>query len=372
MAHIRRARSGQGWEARYRDPHGKERARTFNTKRDAQQFIAGAEADLQRGDWLDPRVGRIRFDDWADEWLATAVHLKPNTRYGYERLLERHVLPVFGGKRIANIERIDVRRFVSDMTTAGMAAGTVRNAFTVVRNVFNIALDSGAVKANPCARVKMPRSPRAEMLFLDPAQIVALAEAIGDEYALLVKTAAYTGLRAGELQALRVRRVDLDKCNLDVVESLSEVEGQLIFGETKTYSRRQVGVPASLAAELRLHITTRSLGPDDLVFAGPRGGPMRHNNFYNRHFKPAVVRGALPDGLRFHDLRHTCAALLISEGAHPRAIMERLGHSTVQVAIDRYGHLFPRIHAELTDSLDKLYRGGHDDPTSAGATSSDG
>lgn len=272
------------------------------------------------------------------------------------------MLPVFGGKRIANIERIDIRRFVADMTTAGKAAGTVRNAFTVVRNVFNVAVDSGAVKANPCIRVKLPRSPRAEMLFIDPAQIAALAEAIGEEHALLVKTAAYTGLRAGELHALRVRRVDLDKCNLDVVESLSEVKGELIIGETKTYSRRQVGVPETLAVELRSHITARSLGPDDLVFASTRGGPTRHNLFYTRHFEPAVVRAGLPAGFRFHDLRHSCAALLISEGAHPRAIMERLGHSTVQVALDRYGHLFPRIHTELTDSLDKLYRQGRDDP----------
>ncbi len=355
MAHVRKARSGQGWEARYRDPHGEERSRTFNTKRDAQQFVARAEADLQRGDWLDPRVGRIRFEEWAQEWLATAVHLKPRTRYDYERLLEREVLPVFGKKRIASIERIDIRRFVADMTSAGKAAGTVRNVVTVLRNVFNVALDSGAVKANPCVRVKLPRSSRDEMLFLDPPQIRALADAIGADHALLIKTAAYTGLRAGELEALRVRRADLDKCNLDVVESLSEVNGKLIFGETKTYSRRQVGVPATLAIELRSHITERSLGPDDLVFAGARGGPMRHNLFYGRHFKPAVRRAGLPEGLRFHDLRHTCAALLIAEGAHPRAIMERLGHSTVQVALDRYGHLFPAIHTELTDALDRLY-----------------
>ena len=78
-----------------------ERSRTFRTKRDAQQFVARAESDLQRGDWLDPRLGRIRFEEWAREWLATAVHLKPRTRYGYERLLEGQVLPTFGKQRIA-------------------------------------------------------------------------------------------------------------------------------------------------------------------------------------------------------------------------------------------------------------------------------
>ena len=92
------------------------------------------------------------------------------------------------------------------------------------------------------------------------------------------------------------------------------------------------------------------------MFTAPRGGPLRHNLFYVRHFKPAVVRAGLPPALRFHDLRHTCAALLIAQGAHPRAIMERLGHSSIQVTLDRYGHLFPGLDAALTDGLEATYR----------------
>src|SRR5207302_3117686 len=96
--------------------------------------------------------------------------------------------------------------------------------------------------------------------------------------------------------------------------------------------------------------------PDDLVFTSAGGGALRHNLFYARHFKPAVRAAGLPTALRFHDLRHTCAALLIAQGAHPKAIMERLGHSSIQVALDRYGHLFPGLDEALTDGLEATYR----------------
>ncbi len=95
---------------------------------------------------------------------------------------------------------------------------------------------------------------------------------------------------------------------------------------------------------------------DDFVFTSSRGGPLRHSNFYARHFKPAVIRAGLPEATRFHDLRHSYAAMLIAERAHPRAIMERLGHSTIQVTLGTYGHLFPSLEESLTAALDNVYR----------------
>jgi integrase len=92
------------------------------------------------------------------------------------------------------------------------------------------------------------------------------------------------------------------------------------------------------------------------VFTSPTGGPLRHNLFYARHFKPAVLRAGLPEALRFHDLRHTCAALLIAQAGHPKAIMERLGHSSIHFTLDRYGHLFPGLDEALTDGLAATYR----------------
>lgn len=356
MAHVRRARSDRGWEARYRDPAGRERSRTFATRRAAQGFAERQSADVQRGEFRDPRLARLTVEHWAKVWLATTVDLKPNTRAGYESIVHRHVVPAFGTRGVASINRTDVARFVAELSTSRIGPGTVRSIVSVLRLVLGTGLGAGAITENPVVGVRLPRSTASEMLFLGPEQVVALADAIEPCYRTLVLFAAYTGLRAGEIEALRVRRVDLDRAAVDVVESLADVRGQLVFGPTKTHSRRTVRLPAFLCDLLASDLVLRAGDLDALVFTSDQGGPMRHNLFYARHFKPAVRAAGLPERLRFHDLRHTCAALLIAQGAHPRAMMERLGHSSVQVTIDRYGHLLPSLDETLVDGLDDTYR----------------
>jgi integrase len=335
---------------------GAERARTFRTKRDAELFLGRQSADIQRGDYLDPRLARTTFEQWAGEWLSTTVHLKPKTQASYESILRSRVLPTFGRARIASVEQVEIRRFVAERVRAGDEPGTIRNTFNVLRLVFGTAVASGAIRANPCTGVRMPRSSRTEMSFLHPEEILDLADAIGPRFRTLVVFAAYTGLRAGEIGALRVGRVDLLRGTAEVRESLADVNGRLVFGSTKTYAHRTVRLPRFLCDDLAEHLGPRAGHPGELVFIGPSGAPLRHNLFYTRHFKPAVVRAGLPERLRFHDLRHTCAALLIAQGAHPKAIMERLGHSSIQVTLDRYGHLFPSLDETLTDGLEATYR----------------
>ena len=143
-----------------------------------------------------------------------------------------------------------------------------------------------------------------------------------------------------------------------VVEAVSEVTGLgLVYGPTKTYERRSVPMPRAMCHELGAYLATRPAEPDAFVFTAPDGGPLRHRNFYARHFRSAVVAAGLPERMRFHDLRHTCAALLINAEppAHPLAVMKRLGHSSITVTYDTYGHLFPALEEALTDSLDRSY-----------------
>ena len=141
---------------------------------------------------------------------------------------------------------------------------------------------------------------------------------------------------------------------VEVAESAAEAHGKLTFGPTKTYSRRSVPLPAPLSDELALHVAGKK--QTDFVFEAPDGGPIRHSNWYPRHFRPAAARAGLPDALRFHDLRHTYAAFLIAEGAHPRAMMERLGHSTINVTLGTYGHLLPNLEERIDDALAVRYR----------------
>lgn len=140
---------------------------------------------------------------------------------------------------------------------------------------------------------------------------------------------------------------------------MAEVTGHgLVYGPPKTYERRGVPIPRTLAEELGAHLARRPHQPEDFVFTAPGGGPLRHHNFYRRHFKPALAAAGLPERVRFHDMRHTCAALLINADppAHPLAVMKRLGHSSITVTYNTYGHLFPALEEALTESLERSYR----------------
>ncbi len=244
-----------------------------------------------------------------------------------------------------------------ERSAAGAAPGTVRAARKVLRLVLETARREGAIRTNPCDGIRVPPSPKADMMFLTAEQVETLATTIDQRYATLVSLAAYTGLRAGEIGALRVERVDLDAGRITIAESVTEVQGHgLVFSEPKTYERRSVTLPNFLVNELVKHLTERPEDPAAFVFASPDGAVLNHKNFYRRMFKPAVSAAGLPGHTRFHDLRHTCAALCIALGAHPKAIQERLGHSSITVTLDRYGHLLPKLDETLTGRLDDLHR----------------
>lgn len=367
---VRHLPSGR-YQASYKDPGGNRQLApdTFPTRGSADRWLAGVEADISRGEWSDPRLRRIRMADWAEEWLATTVHLKPKTREGYESLLRSHVLPAFGSVELGHLDQLAIRRWIAELSTV-RSPKTVANARQVVSLILDAAVGTGAIRANPCLGVKVGRAGHKEMHFLSPEEVDALADEIalppiktrGGEhrresypaFGLLVRLGAWTGLRAGELGALRRGRIDLLRGQIEVAESVTEVHGKLIYGPTKTYERRTVPLLPSLRGELAEHLISRS-DPEDLVFTAPEGGPLRHKSFYARYFKPAVNRLGVT-GVRFHDLRHSFAAFMIAQGAHPRAIMERMGHSSITVTLNTYGHLLPKIDQAITDSLDDMFQ----------------
>jgi integrase len=353
MAHIER-RGQSRWRARYRGPDGRERSRTFSRKVDAERFLASVEADKARGQWIDPALGKVKFRDWADRWMATTVHLKPKTRYDYRSLLGTHVLPTFGEVELVRIDRLMVRTWIADLEASGLSASRIRQARHVFASAMKAAVESGFVAANPASGVKVPKARPKEKLFLTAEQVELLADAIDERYRALVYLLAYGGLRWGEAVAVRRRRIDLRRSRVEVAESLAEVAGALHFGPTKTYDRRTVILPAFVRDQLAHHLAGHHIDDlDALVFSSPEGTPLRHSNFWRRDWLPAVRSADVPEGLGIHDLRHTCAALLIAEGAHPKAIQEHLGHSSITVTMDTYGHLFPSQMEELATRLDR-------------------
>lgn len=384
----RRADGTPKWQARWRHPATHDRReKTFPTKRLAELWIKKMDSEAWQGTYIDPRKGETRYSVVADAWRESWVALEPKTRAGYESLLVTHLLPEFETARVSAITHERVERYLRKLSDGGMAAGTVRSIYAALRASLNTAVRLRMISANPCVGVKLPRAPEHEMTFLTAEEVRAVAETINPHFRVLVYTAAYTGIRAGELHALRRRDVDLLRGRLLVERSLADLSGsrlpeaerKLTFGSTKNHSKRSVSLPRFLRALLDTHLA-EAVGPDAdaLVFTSLNGEPIRQTNFYRRYFKAAVLGdpdnpdpakrrapALSPDkqGVRFHDLRHTCAAFLIASGAHAKVIQAQLGHKSITMTLDRYGHLMPGLADAAAEALDATHTAGLAAPT---------
>ncbi len=354
MAHIRK-KGPRRWQVRYRDPTGMERARNFRRRIDAERFLVTVEADKVRGSWTDPRLARTTVEEWLPTWQASRVHLRSSTRAGADSLLRNHVLPHFGRRQLGSVTPTDVQAFVAHLEQNGLAPSTIRQAYLLVAGLFSSAVDSDLIARSPCRGIKLPPKTRSEMRFLTGDEVLEVADAIAEPYRALVLTAAYTGCRFGELAGMRVHRLDLLRRTLTIAEALSDVQGQVRLSPPKTAAaRRQVALPRFLADELATHLGRWPTAADGYVFTAPEGGPLRRTNFRRRDWLPAV-RASVGEPLRFHDLRHTHAAMLIAQGEHPKVIQLRLGHSSIQVTLDTYGHLFEGLDEAAADRLDAAF-----------------
>ena len=357
MAHIRRHPVDQRkWQVRYIDPTGRERSKTFRRKVDAEKFLIHVEAQKQRAEWINPELSSTLFQDWAEGWLANRTHLKPKTFSGYESLLKVHILPQFGSSRLDRIDSLSIEEWVADLKASGLSASRIRQAHNVMSQILKTAVRARYLPANSAEGIDLPRKLRREELFLSPAEVDRLASQVVEEYRTLIYVFAYGALRWGEAIALRRRRVDVLRGNLEVAESLAEVGGDLHFGPTKNYRNRIVTLPRFLREMLNHQLVTYAApDPDALLFTASNGSPMRNSNFSSNVWRPAVQAAALPTGLRVHDLRHTAVAILISQGVHPEAIKRFLGHSSIMVTMDIYGHLFPSEQEALAKALDDAF-----------------
>jgi integrase len=363
VASIRTKRLSNGKAAylvRFRAADGQERSRQFARRRDAEKFAHVIEVDRSQGSFVDPRLGKITVEDWFDRWWPTVTNLRPTTRVRDEASFRSHVVPTFGAMPLARVDRTSLREWVarlSDADDGGLAPATVAKAVQVFNKAMRAALEDRLIAVNPVERLPLPRIEREEMRFLTPDELWRLAEAIDDRYRAFVVLAGYSGLRVGELLALRWEHVDMLRRKVTVVETLTDLGGRVSFGPPKTRAAlRTVSVPSVVVDELA-RIPTSPPDKRDLVFKSPEGQPVRPTLFRRRFWTPAVVAAELTP-LRIHDLRHTAVALWIAAGANPKQIAARAGHTSVSVVLDRYGHLLPDHDDELMHALENLHRTG--------------
>jgi integrase len=383
------------WRARYPDPTRggtSQIERTFETKREAEGWIKRQGANVLDGTHVDPRRGERLLAEVADAWRETWVDLEPKTRAGYEHVLRKHLIGTaeeparFHRAKVGALSAEVVQRYMNDLSKT-LAPKTIRNIYSILRSLLRVAVERRYIAANPCDSVRLPRRGSAangirptRMLFLSPPEVRSLAEAMPSDYRLSIYVAAYCGLRAGELWALRRRDVDplhgvlyVERALKEINSSAEGIESGLFFGPTKTHASRKLRLPAFLVPMLTDHLASHSPGgndPDDLLFPSRTGRPVRHNMFYKRIFRPTITgdpenadpekrrEPALPHrlhGLRFHDLRHTAASLSLAVAPNLHVVKERLGHEDIRTTINVYGHLLPSVDEALAEGLDALH-----------------
>lgn len=364
------------YQARWRDPSGKQRAKNFRRKFDADRYERRMRAEVDDGTYRDPTAGKVTLASWCGQWLAGAHNLKPKTHLLYQQALA-HILPVLGDERLDAVTPEAVDAYLSSRL-ADAAPSSVHREYRTLRRAFRLAVQRDRLRRSPIDAVTEPRIPADEMRFLSADELERFAATIvgpltehgtGNPeagYDTLLLVAGWGGLRWGELAGLRTDCVDAAGSRVHVVRQVDPT-GR-VWSEPKANSMRWVTLPASVTERLADHLDGKRAG--DMVWQAPRGGPLVHSRFLGAleirdrrgrvtrrqrgYFRPALSRAGIDAATRPHDLRHTAVALAIRAGAHPKAIQERMGHSSIQVTLDRYGHLYEGMDQQLAVSLDTL------------------
>jgi integrase len=323
---------------------------------DAERWLREELAKVDRGLWVDPSAGDVRFAEWSEGWLK-GLDLKPSTRANYESNLRSRILPRFGAMPISRITPAAVRSWITDLRASGLGAASVRQARQLLHAALEVAVTDGILPRNAVDPVSPPSVRPRRQLFLSEAELGSLAEAAEqrqESMGSLVLLLGWSGLRWGEAVALRGRRVDVNRRRIHVVEAVTEVGGRLEWGTPKTHEGRTVVVPRFVAEGLPVH------GPEGLVFMAPKGGPLRTSNFRRDVWHPACRISGMPEGLLVHDLRDTAASLMIASGASIKAVQRALGHASAKMTLDTYGGLFEDDLEDLADRLERRARSRSD------------
>lgn len=357
------------------DANGRRKAKWFSgyrTKREAQAALVEKLHELQSGTYVEP--ARESFGEYMRQWLADKrQQVRPGTYRSYRWLVERRIIPQLGGVRLTDLRPAHLQAAYRAWLESDppLSPRSVRFAHTLIHEALDRALKWGMVARNVAEAVEPPRQERHRVTVWTPEHVRAFLAANEDaepRYYVGFVLAIYTGLRKGEILALRWSDIDWDRATLHVEQTLQWSGGKPVFQPPKTdRSRRVVALSGSVLAALRRH---RALQAQDrllygaeyqdngLVLARPDGRPLYTRTFDDAWYR-ALERAPVPR-IRFHDLRHTHASLLLAQGTHPKIVSERLGHSTITLTLDTYSHLLPGLQQRAADEFDALIAGNAD------------
>jgi integrase len=349
------------WRARYVDDGGLEHTMAFARKTDAQKWLdTEITAKFATGTYVAPAAGRVTVADVYGSWSAAQAHISAKTAASRRSTWSSRVQPQWADISVIDVRTPAIRAWVAAMVADGVGTPTIENSFGLLRQVLGAAVEDSRIPRNPCDGVRLPKRKHADRGYLSHAQVAELADMV-DRQPEVVRFLSYTGLRWGEMAALRVQDFDMLRRRVNVSRSVTE-SGGLVWSTPKTWERRSVPFPAVLADELAALMVGK--GRDDLVFTDLRGGVLRNSNYRARVFQPAVEKCRKADdtfpSITPHDLRHTAASLAVSASANVKAVQRMLGHAKASMTLDVYADLFDEDLDGVADRLDVAIRSAAD------------
>jgi integrase len=354
------------WAVDFYDQHGTRRLRVLPkeaTKKQANNLLREIEDQVSNGVFL-PVKEIPPFAEVAEDWLNyKKMNVRDHTFSAYRCHVTKNLKPFFGHLKINRLGFGDIGRFVAEEHDRGASIYHLRKSLVLLSGIMQFAVRKRLIDANPVREVEKPRgisrhTPSDEIDVLRPDEIRLFLDNVeGLKYQTFFTIAVMTGARQGELIGLQWS--DIDWYNAQVHIQRTFQHGRFYHPKTPT-SRRKIDLGQTVVKQLKQWKMACPPSEQELVFPSDAGTPMKKENLVRRHFTPALRRAGLRK-VRFHDLRHTFASLLIDQGEHPKYIQSQMGHSSINVTMDTYGHLMKSVNRLASSKLDEAVFGGNGD-----------
>ncbi len=351
-----------GYRGAYFGPDGKRRYVSGKTKTETRGALAEAKADQNSGFIFE--AGNTTLSEYLQRWLSGPVktkNLKPITYEQYQRQVRVHIVPALGKVKLNKLTPDLVQDLYDSKIAAGFKPSSVRYIHAVLHNALEHAHKRRLVPENVASKTEPPKPRQKEIRPLDADQTrTLLSAARGERLEALYVVAVTAGLRIGELLGLRWADVDLERGTMRVARTLSRAKSGPRFTTPKNDRGRQIALTRQAVEALRSHRRRQneerlSLGTswtdEGLIFASATGTPLSRDAVDRRSFKPLLERAELPK-VTLHDLRHTCATLLLNRGVHPKFVQELLGHASIAMTLNRYSHWIPSMGDQTARAME--------------------
>ncbi|MDA1654272.1 site-specific integrase [Bacillus thuringiensis serovar kyushuensis] len=335
--------------------------RGFTTKKEAENSLTKMLSEVHTGAYVEP--SKLLYGEYLECWFNTKKHsVGIQTAKVLKGYLNSRIIPSLGNFKLAKLTSLHMQNYVNSLRDDGLKRGTIEKIIKIIRNSLEHAIDLELISKNVAAKTKLPKSDKEELTVWNEQEVQLFLKVAQDSrYSIVFHMALVTGMRQGELLGLRWKDVDLEKGHLTISQTLSH-DGKtfLVGGKTKS-SLRKILLPTSTIAKLKKHravVLKEKLSQgeeyqdNDLVICTPSGTPINPANV-RRSLNALIKKAAVPK-IRFHDLRHTHATLLLAKGVNVKVISERLGHSNIKITLDTYSHVLPTMQEDAVNKIEEI------------------